>query len=290
MDCAARRQGLAGSAAHPQRASRVSHPPSNLVLDVHLELRLRAEDSSRPGAVFASDVGDTDHSHDLVAALLSGALQCLNRPRLPEQSLAPGGSPPRPGVFRREGEFWMIAAGGRSLLLKDMKGLRYLARLLADPDREFHALDLVRLEQGSCDALPRKEAGNHEDHDGSARGFGDAGELLDSQAKRAYRQRLATLRDELDEAGDPELVARLRAEMDMIAHELAGAMGLGGRDVKAACAAERARLNVTNRIKAAISKIATHDPALGRHFDSCVRTGTFCSYRPEPDATFAWST
>lgn len=27
------------------------------------------------------------------------------------------------------------------------------------PDREFHALDLVRLEQGFCDALPHKGGG-----------------------------------------------------------------------------------------------------------------------------------
>ncbi|MGH8899316.1 MAG: hypothetical protein ACRDZ4_20380 [Egibacteraceae bacterium] len=98
------------------------------------------------------------------------------------------------------------------------------------------------------------------------------------------------MRDELDAADDPELRTRLSAEMDMLAQQLASAMGLGGRDLKAASAAERARLNVTNRLGAAIRKIAAHDPVLSHHLDAAVRTGTFCSYRPEPAARIAWTT
>jgi hypothetical protein len=241
------------------------------VLDVHLQLVLRGEDS---GVLADIPAGGGDHGHDLVAALLSGALGCLTGRHVPQEA----------GVFRCQGEYWEIAHGGRSLLLKDMKGLRHLARLLAHPDREIHALDLVRLEEG-CGGLPQHGG----DPQGSVPGFGDAGELLDDQAKRAYRRRLVALRDELDAADDPELRARLSEEMDMLAGQLAGAIGLGGQDVKAASAAERARLAVTNRIKAAIGKITVHDPALGRHFDVAVRTGVFCSYRPDPTARIAWT-
>jgi hypothetical protein len=42
-------------------------------------------------------------------------------------------------VFRREGEFWTIADGGTVARLRDAKGLRYLARLLGHPGREFYA-------------------------------------------------------------------------------------------------------------------------------------------------------
>jgi hypothetical protein len=45
-------------------------------------------------------------------------------------------------VFRREGEYWTVCYGGSLARLGDAKGLRYLARLLADPGREFHAVDL----------------------------------------------------------------------------------------------------------------------------------------------------
>ncbi|MGH8899315.1 MAG: hypothetical protein ACRDZ4_20375 [Egibacteraceae bacterium] len=124
------------------------------MLDVHLQVKVSAGGSSTLGAVQA---GETDHGQDLMAALLSGALRCLTDPGSPNTSAETAGpisSPPGTGIFRREGEYWTIAHGGTSFLLKDMKGLRHLARLLAHPDREFHALDLVRLGEGANRALP----------------------------------------------------------------------------------------------------------------------------------------
>ena len=45
-------------------------------------------------------------------------------------------------VFRREGDYWTVRYQGSVVRLKDAKGLRHLARLLANPAREFHAVDL----------------------------------------------------------------------------------------------------------------------------------------------------
>ena len=43
-----------------------------------------------------------------------------------------------------EGEYWTITApAGTTFRLKDTLGLQYLARLLAEPGREIHVLDLV---------------------------------------------------------------------------------------------------------------------------------------------------
>jgi hypothetical protein len=41
-------------------------------------------------------------------------------------------------LFRREGEYWTISYEGAVVHLKDAKGLRHLARLLADPGRVPH--------------------------------------------------------------------------------------------------------------------------------------------------------
>ena len=50
----------------------------------------------------------------------------------------------KPNVFRREeGDYWSISFEEHTLTLRDLKGLHYLARLLAHPGREFHVLDLV---------------------------------------------------------------------------------------------------------------------------------------------------
>ncbi len=48
-----------------------------------------------------------------------------------------------PNVFRQEGDYWSISFEDHTVTLRDLKGLHYLARLLAHPGREFHVLDLV---------------------------------------------------------------------------------------------------------------------------------------------------
>lgn len=166
--------------------------------------------------------------------------------------------------FVREGEYWSIERGGHAFRLKAGKGLSMLARLIEEPGRELHVLDLA----GS--------AGGERAPDG-----GDAGALLDSQARAAYERRVRELRDRLAEAernADAEAATRAREELDAIAEELARAVGLGGRDRRAASAVERARVNVQRRLRDALERIREHDPELGRHLAFTVKTGTYCSY------------
>jgi class 3 adenylate cyclase len=196
----------------------------------------------------------------------------------------------RANVFRREGEYWFIVYEGDAFRLRDAKGLRYLARLLASPGREIHALDLVAEEAEPAPA-------------GSSRALGAEGailhvaaapgtfEVLDAAARAAYRRRLAELQDDLEEAEafhDPERAARAREEMEALAAALAGAVGLGGRSRWMGSPAERARQATTKALKAALGKIARYSPALGRHLASTVRTGTYCRYEPDPRLPIAW--
>lgn len=180
-------------------------------------------------------------------------------------------------MFRQEGEFWTVAFEGAAFRLKDSKGLHYIAALLRGPGREIHALDLV---------APMAAVGAE-----AAVVAGDAGVILDPEAKAQYRARLDELEDELAEAErfhDPERAARASEEREFIAHEIASAVGLGGRDRKAASDAERARVNVTRAIKAVVDRIAENSPALAKHFEATLHTGTFCSYVPDPRATLRW--
>ena len=157
--------------------------------------------------------------------------------------------------------------------LRDSVGLRHLARLVAEPAREFHALDLA-----SPDRIGFRQAG-------------DAGQILDERAKAAYRERLRELAAEIDEAdawSDPERAAKARREVDLITEQLASAVGLGGRDRKALSDAERARVTVTKAIRAAIQRIASLDADLGAHLEVSVRTGVFCAYRPDPASRITW--
>ena len=121
--------------------------------------------------------------------------------------------------------------------------------------------------------------------------LGDAGPLLDAPAKTAYQARLTELGAELEEAEhfhDPARATKARQEMEFLVGELARAVGLGGRDRRAASHAERARLNVTRAIRAAMANLARATPALGRHLTATIRTGRYCAYTPDPRAPIAW--
>jgi tetratricopeptide (TPR) repeat protein len=189
-------------------------------------------------------------------------------------------------VFRREGDYWSVSFEGHTVRVRDLKGMRYLARLLADPGREYHVLDLVAAETGSSAQLDSSHAA------GLPRSaLGDAGESLDAQAKDAYRRRLAEIDDDLEQAraiGDAERAAQADAERDFLVQELARAFGLGGRDRRAASASERARAAVTRAVRQAMTRIAEHHPELGQHLSRTIRTGTYCAYVPDPRAPAHW--
>ena len=172
-------------------------------------------------------------------------------------------------VFRREGEVFSIEFEGTVVRAKDSKGLRDLARLLSEPGREVHVLDLVGA--------------------GAAVSTGDAGELIDARARAEYRRRLEDLETDIadaTDAGDRGRLERLQVERDFLIDELSSALGLGGRPRRAGEVHERARKAVSARIRLAIDRLGADHPALGRHLTNSVQTGTFCCYRPERPMTW----
>lgn len=176
-------------------------------------------------------------------------------------------------VLRREGDLWVAEFEGSVAHVRDSKGIRDLARLIAEPGREIPALDLAV--GPSAAVLAPAEA---------ALGVpGDLGELIDAPARAAYKARLVEIEAELDEAdggGDSAVSERLLVERDALVAQLTGAYGLGGRVRRTGDPAERARTSVTARIRDAIRRIDQVHPAFGRHLSRSVRTGTFCTYDP----------
>jgi tetratricopeptide (TPR) repeat protein len=188
-------------------------------------------------------------------------------------------------VFRREGDYWTIVFDEHTVRVRELKGMHYLARLLAEPDREFHVLDLAA-RASSVDHGDGIQVGHVP---GPA--LGDAGQMLDSRAKDAYRRRLEEIDDDIEQAhsnGDDERAAQADAERDFLLRELARAVGLGGRDRRAASASERARAGVTRAVRHAITRIAEHHRELGEHLSRTIRTGTYCAYAPDPRAHARW--
>jgi hypothetical protein len=206
---------------------------------------------------------------------------------------------PAQAIFRKEGEFWAIGYPGKSFRLKDTKGLGYLAHLLRHPAAEFHVLDLVSGIAGQREGDETNQSvrglslGNDDLEKAGIHvaSLGDAGEMLDDQAKVAYKRRLSELRVELEEAkevGNVERAERAEQEIDALTSELSRAVGLGGRDRRAASASERARQSISKTIKSVVERIAQSDATLGDFLSRCVKTGYFCSYQPDPVSPLVW--
>jgi hypothetical protein len=165
--------------------------------------------------------------------------------------------------LRADGDVWIVEGLGVSTRVKTSRGIEMLAKLVAEPNRELHVLDLVGAEL--VDA-------------------GDAGEVLDAEAKRAYKARILELRETLEEAegwNNTARAERARDELEALEAELSRAAGLGGRDRRIGKAAERARINVQRRITDALRRIGEVNAELSRHLALAVKTGTYCSYVPD---------
>src|SRR5262249_53003085 len=120
---------------------------------------------------------------------------------------------------------------------------------------------------------------------------GDAGEMLDAQAKREYRRRLQDLDELLQEQrerGNHERADQIESEINFYKREIQRAVGVGGRHRRTGSNAERARLSVTSAIKTALEKISEPDGELGNLVGRSIRTGSFCSYVPSPESPVIW--
>jgi hypothetical protein len=163
-----------------------------------------------------------------------------------------------------EGEYWTLSGFGEVCRIRDGRGMRMLAELVRQPQREVHVLEL---------------SGSSEPVDG-----GDAGEAIDREARDAYAKRLRDLSEEMAEAeewNDTGRRERLANEIAQLEQELARSTGLGGRERRVGSAVERARVNVRRRLSLVMQRIEETAPALGKHIASSVRTGTYCVYDPD---------
>ncbi len=198
----------------------------------------------------------------------------------PVPSVPVPAAPPEAASLRREGDFWRITFASKTVLVRHSRGLSLLVHLLRNPDQDIHvsALDAFSPSEGVA-AVPASSAPLGE----PVGDLGDAGEVLDAQAKATYRRHLAELREELAEAetcNDIGRVESVRAEIEALVDQLREATGLGGRSRRAASNVNRVRVAVTRRIRAAIAQIEKHHPPLGAHLAATIHTGYFCSYGP----------
>jgi hypothetical protein len=230
--------------------ARIAHALGR-VADTHVHLAAAREMTVRADA-------------PMIALTIEGLAAQLDASAVDASALTHRSAPTdRVASFHRDGDTWQLRWNDEQLTLRDAKGLRDLAHLLARPAIEIHVRELV-----GSDTVAQ----------------GNFGEVLDRTAREAYRRRLGDLDADLADAesnNDLGRAERVRIERDFLVAELSAAVGLGGRIRRSGDGTERARKAVAGRIKQVIDRIAEEAPSLGRHLRNSVKTGTYCSYRPE---------
>ena len=227
------------------------------------------ESSRRAGSAPARALALLDEAMTMAGELgLAHLVERLEKCRGPVSTPEPSPGFPSVSYFRLapDGEIWICECEGKTFRMRDSRGMQMLARLVAQPGREIHVLDLMGADR----------AGEPVDS-------GDCGEALDDRARREYRRQLESLREQLEEAeGRHDLAAAeaAREEIEQLTAALSQAFGLGGRARRAGSNVERARVNVQRRLKHALDRIGHECPAAGKHLDWAIRTGSFCSYQP----------
>ena len=219
-------------------------------------------------------------------------LKAERGPVASSQDPRPAGRRPAPAVPRRRRSD-ATATPGRSVsaksrvLMRDLKGLRYIERLLADPGREIHVLDLVAVERGS---LPTGRVSTTT-RKRSPTKLGAGLPVIDDAARDAYRRRLAEVDDDIEEAtrmNDLGRVDLAERDREYLIAELTSAVGLGGR-TRSVGGIRRARPHQRDSIAPLCTgAMAKHHPALAAHLEQSVHTGTYCVYNPDPIAPLVW--
>lgn len=176
-----------------------------------------------------------------------------------DTSLGPPGPPPDEVVVHlceQPGGLWLVGREGATFVLPRMRGLAHLHHLVSHPDHDVPAGALMGVDQAAAQG-----------------GL----EVLDAQARRAYRHRLEQL--------DPD---RDADERRWLQDQLRAANGMGGRPRSTGSTDERARVAVRKAVVAALARVAETDPWLGRHLRDRIRTGYVCRYESHPDDRVTW--
>jgi hypothetical protein len=212
--------------------------------------------------------------------------------------------------FFKDGDYWFVSINGEKVSnLKDIDGMNYIRVLFEnydpkDPDRELHALELVRLiktppdvseyekiewnpeigdeQKGNKNFSPFELANGIVGMDKNL-GFGSSEKVMTEDDLKKIKEEMKSLDKVLKEAirtGDKEKDEEISGEIEKYESFISSNTFKGKIKTITQPEIEKARQKVRKAIKAAINNIKKNNKALGVHLDNCIHTGTFCSYRP----------
>jgi len=198
-------------------------------------------------------------------------------------------------IFRKVGDSWnMRYAGGDLFAMSDATGLFYIAYLLGRPNsptptrilRDAYASQ--QIDPCSRSYKGAREMASSQSEDGPSY-VRDAGDVLDPQAMKQYRDRLDELKQERQTAqsmNDETQLSTIDKECGFIESELDRATGLGGQRKRVSAEEKKARDAVLKAINEILEKISEQDPDLERHLRNSIQMKDLLSYEPEKSVSW----
>lgn len=178
-------------------------------------------------------------------------------------------------IFQNQGKTWLVVYDGVPKSVGDMVGMTHIRQLLQNPGQDIHAAT-IRGTIGGEESTPT---------------LGSAGEVLDAQALREYKDRISEIDEELVEADANHDLTRkdsLNEEREALYAEVGRATGLHGKNREASSDRERARQSVSAAIHRALRAIKKEHEPLWQHLQNSLKIGEFLSY--QPDQPTSWTT
>ena len=155
--------------------------------------------------------------------------------------------------FSKEGSIWHLSYQGVQVQMASLKGFKDIATLLNSPDTSFHCTELLGVSN-----LDKGEA------------------VFDEKAKKDYQNKIVEIQEAIADAESLhqyDRIAKLQEEYDQLLDHLSQSTGLGGKTRQSNNSQDKARSAVTWRIRNAIKKITLQHPLLGKHLETCIKTG-----------------
>jgi hypothetical protein len=207
-----------------------------------------------------------------------------------DAAMPPTGSiaPPAPSdedvwsepTFERRGKMWFVTYLGRTVPLRDRVGHLYLQCLVQRPGEAVDAMALIALRSPSAGTA----GGARRWDDGLVvRQGADLGTTIDERALAVYKARHAEQAAEIaiaEQANDLGRLEKLRAEHELLGHEILAAVDKNGRLRQQKPDQTRARDSVQKAISDALHDIDEAFPELAEHLRKSMTFGSTPAYRP----------
>lgn len=184
--------------------------------------------------------------------------------------------PPASHELRKSGQGWLLRFEGKEMVLKDSRGVLYIALLLSKPDQMIFASDLLAIAEGKDPAKVLTA--------------GSAGTITDLEALKEVEKELRSLQADLEQAridGDTLVEQEVLGEIEKLGEYARKATDGRGKLRKASDDSDAHRQSVFKAIDRAIEEIVKVLPNCAAHFRKQIRTGSELFY--QSDEKIRWN-